>query len=70
MSDSSSDESSSNKNLAQSLTVYEKRNWLKVTFNRETKRIHEAPRSLEELKTKLLTRFPVLKILVEHPSRP
>ncbi len=52
------------------LTVYEKNKWVKVTFNQETKRIRDPPLNYGELVDKLLARFPVLRILVEHQQRP
>lgn len=68
MSDSSGDENSLR--MSQSLAVYEKRKWIKVTFNRETKRIRDVPFTFEELKNKIPARFPVLKLLLEHEYRP
>jgi hypothetical protein len=68
MSDSSSDDNSLR--MSQSLTVYEKRRWIKVTFNRETKRIRDVPFTYEELRRKIPARFPVLKLLIEHQYRP
>lgn len=68
MSDSSGDENSLR--MSQSLAVYEKRKWIKVTFNKETKRIRDVPFTFEELKNKIPARFPVLKLLLEHEYRP
>jgi len=51
----------------QSLLLYERSRWLKVTFNNETKRILNPPSDLDQLCNVIANRFAVLKVLVEHP---
>jgi len=56
--------------LKQSLQIYEKSQWLKATFNKETKRFFRVPKGISALHRELKERFPVLQILVEHQIRP
>lgn len=63
---SSSDDEKDVRALNLSLQTYERSLWLKVTFNKETKRFFRAPISISMLLRELKERFAVLQILVEH----
>jgi hypothetical protein len=62
-----SDDGRANK---QALQIYERAQWLKATFNKETKRFFRVPMGITALHRELKERFPVLQILVEHQIRP
>ena len=69
ISDDSSD-SDTDRVHSRSLQVYEKSQWLKATFNKETKRFYKPSKGIYAIHKELLERFPTLKILVEHHIRP
>ena len=52
------------------IDVYEKDDYLKVTFSNKTKRLRCPPQDFELLMNKVLEKFPSLRLLKEHPFRP
>jgi hypothetical protein len=56
----SADSSDDQRLQSESILIYEKNRWLKVTFNSDTKRILDAPKDYELLLRLLYQRFPVL----------
>jgi hypothetical protein len=64
-------ESSDDQRLqSESILIYEKNRFTKVTFNSDTKRFCDAPKDYELLVSLIYRRFPVLKLVVEHAHRP
>lgn len=51
-------------------SLYDRQRWLKVTFDSDTKRFLDPPKDYELLVLKIQSKFPVLKMICEHPSRP
>lgn len=52
------------------IDVYEKNDWLKVTFNSKTKRILSPPTDYDLLMQAIFQKFPALELLKEHEFRP
>ena len=50
--------------------MYSKQQWLKVCFAHQTKRIANPPADIEQLRAVILTRFPVLDMLLQNKLRP
>ena len=61
--ESDSGDSDGGRVLKQSLQIYEKSQWLKATFNKETKRFFRVPMGISALHREFKERFPVLQIL-------
>ena len=67
---SSSDSSERISDEDKNLQVYQRKKWLKATFNKETKRFCEVELSMPIIYDALVKSFPVLKIILEQKSRP